>query len=94
MGTFATTALWLLRRASGFGLRHVIGLAFATLLSLGVLALPFWWLGQQADTAAGALGAALVLAAYLATATVLVALVAVLVGRLVLVRMRRSLRLS
>ena len=84
--------MWFIRRATGLRAYHLIAFAASIALSLAALAVPFWWLGEQAASAAGLIGVLFVLAAYASMATVVLAVLAVLVGRFTLGRIRRTLR--
>jgi fucose 4-O-acetylase-like acetyltransferase len=65
MSTPIATALWLLRRITGYRLRHVLAAAFVMALGVAAATLAFWWLGQRADAAIGFVGVLAVALAYL-----------------------------
>jgi|GEM_PF-2995597 hypothetical protein len=83
------SALWLLRRLTGYRLKHLLALALLPAVLLAGVAIPFWWLGEQADAAAGIAGVLLVAVAYLSVSTLVLAFSTLLLGRLVLARVRR-----
>ena len=93
MQAMATPALWLLRWATGVRLYHLFAVSLAIAVALAGLALPFWWLGERADSAVGVLGVLFALGAYLAAATVLLGFSVVTLGRLLVGRLRRTLGL-
>jgi len=93
MKAYASPALWFLSRATGLRNQHVVAAAAAVTVLLVAMALPFWWLGEQADGVAGLFGILFVLFAYLSTATVVVVSAVVLAGRFALTRIRRTLRI-
>jgi hypothetical protein len=89
MQAWSSPALWLLRRLTGYRLKHLLAVALLlTVLLMGV-AIPFWWLGEEADAAAGIAGVLLVAVAYLSVSTLVLAFSALLLGRLVFARVRR-----
>lgn len=91
MKGIATPAFWMLRRATGVRLYHLFVAVFAVAAALLALALPFWWLGTHAAGSAGVIGVILILAAYLASATVVMGFSVVLLWRALVVRVRRNL---
>jgi hypothetical protein len=94
MHGLSAPALWLLRRWTGYRLYHLLAVCFALVTTLVGLALPFWWLGEHAEAAAGVAGVIVVSLAYLSAATLVLAVSAFVTGRIVLGRIRRALRLS
>lgn len=78
------------QRFAGIRPAHLYGAAFAAVALLVALAVPFWWLGEQASGAAGIFGALFVLAAYFATATAALVMFTLLLARLLLGRFRRA----
>ena len=81
-------AYWLLRRLTGYRLYHLIALVFVVMAMLGALAIPFWWLGEQADSVAGFAGIAAVSLAYLYAAMSVLVVATVVVGGLTVRRIR------
>src|SRR5664280_2678102 len=55
MTGMATPAFWMLRRATGVRIYHVLAATSMVAAALIALALPFWWLGTQAAGRAGGL---------------------------------------
>ncbi len=94
MKGMATPALWMLRWATGVRLYHLFAASLAIAVALVGLAIPFWWLGEHADSAIGVFGVLFALAAYLATATVLLGFAVMAIGRLLVGRIRRTLGLA
>ncbi len=84
-------ALWLLRYLTGYRPYHVIAFVLALTVSLGALAIPFWWLAEQAHGVAGPLAFVLLAVAYLYAAMLLLGVAAAVAVRLVLARLRRSI---
>jgi hypothetical protein len=82
-------AVWLLRYVTGYRLYHLLALIVALSVTLGGMALPFWWLGEQADALIGPVGFVIVAIVYLYAAMLVLALAAIAVGRLLLGRLRR-----
>jgi len=85
--------LWLLRGITGYRLRHLLGVGLVLATILLRVTLPFWWLGEVADSAVGIPGVLLVVAAYLSVTAIVLAFSAVLLGRLILTRLRRRAEL-
>jgi len=94
MAGFTSVALWFARRLTGYRTYHLFVLSFLLVIVLVGLAIPFWWLGEQANAIAGLPGVALVFFSYLSSAAVVLVAAAIAVGRLVIGRIRRSLQLS
>jgi hypothetical protein len=84
----SSAVLWLLRRLTGLRLYHVFALLVMIAAALGAMAVAFWWLGEQADATIGPLGFVIVALAYLWAAMLLLATLAIVVGRVVLGRIR------
>jgi hypothetical protein len=84
-------AFWLLRRLTGFRLYHLLALTLASTVALGGMAVPFWWLGEQADAAIGPLGFAIAAIAYVSAGTLLLAAAVIVVARVLRGRIRRLL---
>jgi hypothetical protein len=91
MQGMATPAFWMLRRATGVRIYHVLGATLMVAAALLALALPFWWLGTHAATSAGVIGVLLIAGTYLASATVLLGFSVVLLWRALISRVRRTL---
>ena len=91
MTGMATPAFWMLRRATGVRIYHVLAATSMVAAALLALALPFWWLGTQAAGSAGVIGVILIIAAYLASATVVLGFSVVLLWRALVSRVRRTL---
>jgi hypothetical protein len=91
MRAFAAPALWLLRHATGLRLYHLLGLAFALAATLAAMAVPFWWLAEQADGVLGPLGFAIAALAYLYATVLVLAFAALLAARMLAGRIRRTL---
>lgn len=88
MHGLATPVYWLVRRWTGYRLYHLLALIAVLLVTLGGLAIPFWWLGEQAEEAAGLVGFAVVSLLYLYVAALVLAFSAIVVARLVIRRLR------
>jgi hypothetical protein len=84
-------AIWLLRYLTGYRLYHVLVLIVALAVTLAGMALPFWWLGDQAHAVVGPIGFVIVAIAYLYAVMVVLALAVIVAGRLLLGRLRRRL---
>jgi hypothetical protein len=82
-------AVWLLRYLTGYRLYHLLALIVALAVTLGATAWPFLWLGEQADAFVGPIGLVIVAIVYLYAAMLVLALAAIVVGRLLLGRLRR-----
>jgi hypothetical protein len=89
MPGFPTPVVWLIRHLTGYRPRHLLVVACALVAELAALAVPFWWLGQQADAAFGPTGYPVVAALYICAAVAVVAFSLALVLRLVVGRLRR-----
>lgn len=89
MHGLATPLYWLIRRWTGYRLYHVVALAVVLLVTLGGLAIPFWWLGEQAESLAGLTGFVIVSLLYLYAAALVLAFSAIVVARSVARRLRR-----
>jgi len=87
----ATPAFWMIRRATGVRVYHLFAAALMVAAAMLSLALPFWWLGTHAASSAGVIGVILIVAAYLASATVVLGFSVVLLWRALLSRVRRTL---
>ena len=85
----ASPVYWLLRRWTGYRLYHLLAFVAVLVLVLGGMAIPFWWLGEQAGNFAGVAGVVIVSAAYLYAAALVLAFSAIVVARLVVSRLRR-----
>jgi hypothetical protein len=79
---------WLLRRWTGYRLYHLLGLVFVLTVTVGGLAIPFWWLGEQAETIAGFAGFVIVSLVYLYVVTLVLVFSAIVVTRLIVRRIR------
>jgi len=88
MHGFAALAYWILRRLTGYRLYHLLALVFVMMAVLGALAIPFWWLGEQADSVAGLAGIAVVSLAYLYAAMSMLIVATAVVGGLTVRRIR------
>jgi fucose 4-O-acetylase-like acetyltransferase len=84
----ASPVYWLLRRWTGYRLYHLLALVLLLLLTLGGLAIPFWWLGEQAETIAGLTGFAIVSLLYLYAVSLVLIFATIVVARLVIRRLR------
>jgi hypothetical protein len=93
MTSFSSPALWIVGRVTGLRVYHLVAAALAVVAMLSALALPFWWLGQQADSVAGVFGLLFVMLAYFSTSVVVLVASALLAGRFAVGRIRRTLRL-
>jgi len=82
---------WFLGRLAGIRTVHLYGAAAAAFALVLALAVPFWWLGTQADGAAGIFGVLLVFGAYMATSAAALVLFTALLARLAIGRIRRTL---
>ena len=85
----AAPVYWLLRRWTGYRLYHLLAFVAVLVLVLGGMAIPFWWLGEQAGNVAGVAGVVIVSAAYLYAAALVLAFSAIVVARLLVSRLRR-----
>ena len=88
MHGLASPVYWLLRRWTGYRLYHLLGLVAVLLLTLGGLAIPFWWLGEQAETVAGLTGFVIVSLLYLYAVSLVLVFTTIVVARLVIRRLR------
>lgn len=93
VNAITTPALWILRSITGVRIYHVLATCLLLVGALAALALPFWWLGAHAESAIGPVGAIVVTGTYLASATVLLGVSAVLLWRLLVARIRRTFAL-
>jgi len=84
----ASPVYWLLRRWTGYRLYHLLALVLVLLLTLGGLAIPFWWLGEQAETVAGLTGFVIVSLLYLYAVSLVLIFTTIVVARLVIRRLR------
>jgi fucose 4-O-acetylase-like acetyltransferase len=84
----ATPVYWLLRRWTGHRLYHLVALVALLLVTLGGLAIPFWWLGERAETVAGLTGFFIVSVIYLYVVALVLAFAAIGVARLTIRRLR------
>jgi fucose 4-O-acetylase-like acetyltransferase len=84
----ATPVYWLIRRWTGYRLYHLFALVLVLLLTLGGLAIPFWWLGEQAETVAGLAGFVVVSLLYLYAVGLVLVFTAVVIARLIIRRLR------
>jgi hypothetical protein len=82
-------AVWLLRHLTGYRLYHLFALIAALVVTLGAMAFPFLWLGERADAVVGPVGFVIVAIVYMYSAMLVFALAAIVVGRLLLGRLRR-----
>jgi apolipoprotein N-acyltransferase len=89
MPALRAPVVWLLRYLTGYRPRHLVALVIALAVTLGAVAVPFWWLGEQAGSALGPAGFAIVAVIYLLASALAMLLAAVVVIRLLLVRIRR-----
>jgi len=94
MHGLASPAYWLIRRLTGYRLYHLVAVLLVVVATIGALAIPFWQLAELAEGVAGFAGLALVALAYLYTAVLVLAAAAVLVGGLVIRRVRNLLSTS
>ena len=92
MHGLATPLYWLVRRWTGYRLYHLLALVVVLLVTLAGLAIPFWWLGEQAESLAGLTGFIIVSLLYLYAAALVLAFSAIVVARLVIRRMRSFFR--
>ena len=83
---------WLLRRWTGYRLYHLLAFIAVLVLIVGGMAIPFWWLGEQAGNVAGVAGVVIVSAAYLYAATLVLAFSVIVVARLLFGRARKLVR--
>ncbi len=88
MHGLATPLYWLLRRWTGYRLYHLLALVAVLLVTLGGMAVPFWWLGEQAESVAGLTGFVIVSLLYLYAAALVLVFSAIVVARLVVRRLR------
>lgn len=88
MHGLASPVYWLLRRWTGYRLYHLLALVLVLLLTLGGLAIPFWWLGEQAETVAGLTGFVIVSLLYLYAVSLVLIFTTIVVARLVIRRLR------
>jgi fucose 4-O-acetylase-like acetyltransferase len=88
----ASPVYWLLRRRTGYRLYHLLALVLLLLLTLGGLAIPFWWLGEQAETVAGLTGFVIVSLLYLYAVSLVLIFATIVVARLVIRRLRNLLQ--
>jgi fucose 4-O-acetylase-like acetyltransferase len=79
--------LWLLRRWTGYRLHHLLALVLVLLVTLGGLAVPFWWLGERAEAVAGLTGFVVVSVVYLYVVTLVLVFSAIVVARLIVRRL-------
>ena len=92
MHGLAAPVYWLLRRWTGYRLYHLLALVVVLLLTLGGLAIPFWWLGEQAETVAGLTGFVIVSLLYLYAVSLVLIFATIVVARLVIRRLRNLLQ--
>ena len=92
MHGLATPLYWLVRRWTGYRLYHVVALTIVLLVTLVGLAIPFWWLGEQAESLAGLTGFVIVSLLYLYAAALVLAFAAIVVARSVVRRLRKLLQ--
>jgi hypothetical protein len=85
----ASPVYWLLRRWTGYRLYHLLAFVAVLVLVLGGMAIPFWWLGEQAGNVAGVAGVVIVSLVYLYAAALVLAFSAIVVARLLVNRLRR-----
>src|ERR1700676_638058 len=88
MHGLAAPVYWLLRRWSGYRLYRPLALVRLLVLTLGGLAVPFWWLGEQAETVAGLTGFVIVSLLYLYAVSMVLLFATIVVARLVVRRLR------
>jgi fucose 4-O-acetylase-like acetyltransferase len=81
MHGLATPVYWLLRRWTGYRLHDLLALVLVLLLTIGGLAVPFWWLGERAEAVAGLTGFVIVSFAYLYVVTLVLVFSAIVVAR-------------
>jgi fucose 4-O-acetylase-like acetyltransferase len=84
----AAPVYWLLRRWTGFRLYHLLAFVAVLVLVVGGMAIPFWWLGEQAGNVAGVAGVVIVSAAYLYAAVLVLVFSMIVVARLLVSRFR------
>lgn len=89
MHGLASPVYWLLRRWTGYRLYHLLAFVAVLVLVLGGMAIPFWWLGEQAGNVAGVAGVVIVSLVYLYAAVLVLAFSAIVVARLLVSRLRR-----
>jgi dolichol kinase len=87
----ATPVYWLLRRWTGYRLYHLLALVGGLAATIVGLAIPFWWLGEQAETVAGLTGFVIVSLVYLYVVALVLAFSAIVVTRLIIRRVRNLL---
>ena len=92
MHGLAAPVYWLLRRWTGYRLYHLLALVLLLLLTLGGLAVPFWWLGEQAETVAGLTGFVIVSLLYLYAVSMVLLFATIVVARLVVRRLRNLIQ--
>jgi fucose 4-O-acetylase-like acetyltransferase len=92
MHGLAAPVYWLLRRWTGYRLYHLLALVLVLLLTLGGLAIPFWWLGEQAETIAGLTGFVIVSLLYLYAVSMVLLFATIVVARLVVRRLRNLIQ--
>jgi hypothetical protein len=85
----ASPVYWLLRRWTGYRLYHLLAFVAVLVLVIGGMAIPFWWLGEQAGNVAGVAGVVIVSLVYLYAAVLVLAFSAIVVARLLVSRLRR-----
>lgn len=88
MHGLATPLYWLIRRWTGYRLYHLVALVIVLLVTLAGLAVPFWWLGEQAESIAGLTGFVIVSLLYLYAAALVLAFAAIVVARSIIRRLR------
>ena len=89
MHGLATPLYWLVRRWTGYRLYHALALTIVLLVTLAGLAIPFWWLGEQAEALAGLTGFVIVSLLYLYAAALVLAFAAIVVARSIIRRLRK-----
>jgi hypothetical protein len=86
MADVAAIAWRIFRRRTGYRLYHLLALVIALIAVIGLLAVPFWWLGEQGDGVVGVGGFVVASVLYLCSVTIVLAVSAVAVGRRVIRR--------
>lgn len=90
MSDVAAIAWRIFRRRTGYRLYHLLALVIALIVVIGLLAVPFWWLGEQGDGVVGVGGFVVASVLYLCSVTVVLAVSAVAIGRRIIRRFLTS----
>lgn len=92
MHGLATPVFWLIRRWTGYRLYHLLALIAVLAVTIAGLAVPFWWLGERAETVAGLTGFVIVSLVYLYVVALVLVFSAIVIARLIIRRLRSLLR--